>query len=193
LSESTAIIQASADVSPRATIGNGTQIWHRAQIREGVAIGDNCIVGKDVYIDFDVVIGSNVKIQNSALIYHGVTLEDGVFVGPQVCLTNDRFPRAITPDGNLKSADDWEVGPTLVKYGASLGAGAIILPGLTIGRFAMVAAGSIVTQDVPDHALVLGAPAHQAGYVCRCGRRLQANDDSWVCPHCGWTLLHQER
>ncbi|HCF85552.1 MAG TPA: N-acetyltransferase, partial [Ktedonobacter sp.] len=102
----------------------------------------------------------------------GVTLEDGVFVGPHVCFTNDLAPRAITPTGELKSADDWEITPTLVKYGASIGAGAIIVCGITIGEFALIGAGSVVTRDVPPHALVFGNPARQHGYVCRCARRL---------------------
>ena len=117
-------------------------------------------------------IGSNVKIQNHVSVFEGVTLEDGVFVGPHACFTNDLLPRAITPDGKLKSADDWEITPTLVKYGASIGAGSVILCGLTIGEFALIGAGSVVTRDVPPHALVFGNPARQHGYVCRCARRL---------------------
>ena len=112
-----------------------------------MVIGKNCIIGKDVYIDFDVKIGDNVKIQNSALIYHGATIEDGVFIGPQVCLTNDRMPRAITSDGQLKGNDDWVVGPILVKYGASIGAGSLILPNVTIGRFSLVGAGAVVYPE----------------------------------------------
>ena len=155
----TAKIHPSAEVSPLAEIGPGTRVWHLVQIREGVVIGQNCIVGKDVYIDFDVRVGDNVKIQNSALIYHGATIEDGVFIGPQACLTNDRFPRAITSDGQLKKAEDWTVGPILVKRDASIGAGAIVLPNVTIGQFALIAAGAGVSRDVPDHGLVVGFPA----------------------------------
>ena len=129
------VIHPTAEVSQKAKLGEGTRVWHLVQIREGVTIGKNCIIGKDVYIDFDVTIGDNVKIQNSALLYHGATIEDGVFIGPQVCLTNDRMPRAITSDGRLKGNDDWVVGPILVKYGASLGAGSLILPDVTIGRW----------------------------------------------------------
>lgn len=185
-------IHPTADVSPEAQIGSGTRIWHQAQVREGVVIGDNCIVGKDVYIDFDVVIGNNVKIQNSALVYHGVTLEDGVFIGPQACLTNDRVPRAITPEGRLKTAEDWSAGPIRVCYGASIGAGAIVLPDVTIGRFAMVAAGAVVTRSVPDYGLVVGVPARLVGYVCPCGQRLEATDDSWHCPTCEWSFRPPE-
>ena len=186
-------IHPTAEVSPKANIGSGTRIWHLVQIREGVTIGKNCIVGKDVYVDFDVKIGDNVKIQNSALIYHGATIEDGVFVGPQVCLTNDRNPRAITADGLLKGNDDWVVGPTLIKYGASLGAGSVILPNVTVGRFALVGAGSVVTRNVPDHGLVVGNPARLVGYVCHCGRKMQQQEDAWHCSVCDWTFVPQDQ
>jgi acetyltransferase-like isoleucine patch superfamily enzyme len=185
-------IHSTAEVSPMAQIGAGTRIWHFVQIREGAIIGKNCIIGKDVYIDFDVMIGDNVKIQNGGLVYHGVTLEDGVFVGPQVCLTNDRNPRAITPDGSLKGNDDWVVGPILVKHGASLGACSVILPNVTIGRFALVAAGAVVTRDVPDHGLVVGNPARLTGYVCCCGRKMEKTAVSYHCPHCDWEFIPRE-
>jgi UDP-2-acetamido-3-amino-2,3-dideoxy-glucuronate N-acetyltransferase len=181
-------IHPTADVSPQAKIGTGTRIWHHAQVREGARLGSHCIVGKGAYIDFDVPIGSNVKIQNYALVYHGAMIEDGVFIGPRACLTNDKVPRAITPDGELKSADDWEVGRTLVRYGASLGAGALVLPGVTIGRFAMVGAGAVVTRDVPDFGLVVGQPARLIGYVCRCGQRLTRSKDGTF-----WCDICQER
>lgn len=185
-------IHPTSDVSTRASIGMGTKIWHLVHVREGVKIGQNCIVSKGVYIDFDVEIGDNVKIQNSALIYHGVKIEDGVFIGPLACLANDRYPRAITPEGRLRVADDWVVGPTLICYGASIGAGSIVLPDVTIGRFAMVAAGAVVTNDVPDHALVMGIPAQISGHVCRCGRRMIKQRASYQCAQCDWTYLPQE-
>jgi acetyltransferase-like isoleucine patch superfamily enzyme len=186
-------VHPTSDVSPDAEIGAGTSIWHRAQVREGVRIGKDCIVGKDVYIDANVTIGSNVKIQNSALVYHGATVEDGVFLGPQACLTNDTFPRAITPDGKLKSADDWAVGPILVRFGASIGAGAVVLPDVTVGRFAMVAAGAVVAEDVPDYGLVMGVPARLRGYVCPCGRRLEQDGAGYRCPEDGWYLHPGDR
>jgi acetyltransferase-like isoleucine patch superfamily enzyme len=164
-------VHPTAEVSPEAHIGAGTRIWRQVHVREHAQIGESCVIGKGVYIGAGVHIGSNVKIQNRVSVFEGVTLEDGVFVGPHVCFTNDLLPRAITPDGKLKSADDWEVTPTLVKYGASIGAGAIIICGITIGEFALVGAGSVVTRDVPPHALVFGNPAHHRGYVCRCARR----------------------
>jgi UDP-2-acetamido-3-amino-2,3-dideoxy-glucuronate N-acetyltransferase len=179
------IIHPTAEVSPQARIGAGTRIWHYAQIREDVVIGEHCIIGKNVYIDFGVRIGDNVKVQNNALLYHGLTVEDGVFIGPQACLTNDRFPRAITSDGRPKGADDWVVSCTLLRYGASIGASATVLAGLTIGRFATVGAGAVVTRSVPDHGLVVGVPARLVGYVCRCGRPMSSVNDFWQCGHCG--------
>jgi acetyltransferase-like isoleucine patch superfamily enzyme len=166
------MIHPSADVSPNAIIGQGTNIWHQAQVRERAQLGRNCIVGKGAYIDTGVVIGDNVKIQNGAFIYPGVTVEDGVFIGPRACFTNDMFPRAVTLEGALKTDADWQVSPTLVCYGASIGAGAVVLPDLIIGRFALVGAGAVVTRSVPDHGLVVGNPARLVGYACRCGQRL---------------------
>lgn len=187
------MIHPSAEVSPKAQIGEGTRIWHQVQVREGVIIGKNCIVGKNTYIDFEVKIGDNVKIQNNALLYHGLTVEDGVFIGPAACMTNDVFPRAITPDGQLKGNDDWEVGLIMLKYGSSIGAGAVILPNVTVGRFALVAAGAVVTRSVPDHGLVMGTPARLVGYVCKCGRRLAMQEDGeWQCPKCGWSFVPAE-
>ncbi len=178
-------VHPTAEVSPDARIGRGTRIWNRAQVREGVHLGENCIVGKDAYIDMDVQIGSNVKIQNSVLVYHGVTIEDGVFLGPQVCITNDLYPRAINPDGTLKGASDWEVGATIIRYGASVGAGAIVVTGVEIGRFAMIGAGAVVTRNVPAHGLVLGVPARMAGYVCACGRPLEMREEQLgYCEQC---------
>lgn len=178
-------IHPTAEVSPQAVIGPGTRIWHQVQVRERARLGANCTVGKGAYIDFDVNIGNNVKIQNGVCIYHGVTVEDGVFLGPGAILTNDRLPRAINPDGTLKSDDDWEVSPSLIQRGASMGAGAIILPGVTVGEFGLVGAGAVVTHDVPDHALVYGNPARFHGYVCRCARPLTSVEgNSWYCAAC---------
>ena len=164
-------IHPTAEVSDKAQIGEGTQVWNQAQIREGVKIGRNCTISKNAYIDFNVEIGSNVKIQNNASVYHGVTIEDSVFIGPHVCLINDKTPRAINPDGSLKSKSDWEASETRIKKGASIGAGSVILPRIIIGEFAMVGAGSVVTKDVPDYGLVYGNPAKLSGHVDKSGKK----------------------
>ena len=182
-------VHRTANVSPEATVGSGTKIWQNAQVREHARIGDHCILSKGVYIDAGVTIGNHVKIQNNVSVFHGVTLEDGVFCGPHCVFTNDKVPRAINPDGSLKAADDWTVTPTLVKTGASIGANAAILCGGTIGRWAMVGAGAVVTRNVPDYGLVLGNPARLQGFVCSCGARLAAIPGSEgvvnvVCPKC---------
>jgi len=183
-------IHPTADVSDRAGIGDGSSIWHQAQVREGATIGAHCIIGKGVYVDADVSIGDHVKIQNYVSVYHGVTLEDGVFVGPHVCFTNDLRPRAINPDGSLKSEDDWILSQTLVCKGAALGANSTIRCGITIGAWAMIGAGSVVTRDVPDYGMVWGNPARIHGYACPCGERLQkketqGNEVLTICHNCG--------
>lgn len=169
-------VHPSSDVSPKAHIGAGTKIWQHCQVREDAVLGENCILSKGVYIDFGVKIGNNVKIQNGISVYHGVTLEDGVFCGPHCVFTNDLQPRSINSDGTLKSAADWVLSETLVKYGASIGAHATIVCGNTIGRWAMIGAGAVVTHDVPDHGLVYGNPARLHGFVCMCGAKLAKSD-----------------
>ncbi len=170
--DTSARIHASADLEDGVSVGPGTSIWHRAQVRTGARIGAECVVGRDVFIDEGVVIGDRVKIQNGALVYHGVTVEDGVFIGPGAILTNDRFPRAITATGDLARADDWQVSPIVLRYGCSIGAGAVVVAGVEVGRFATVGAGAVVTRTVTDHALVAGNPARRMGWVCACGARL---------------------
>ncbi len=186
-------IHPTASVSSTAEIGENTRIWHHCQVREQSHLGKNCNLGKGVYVDAGVSIGNNVKIQNYVSIFHGVTIEDGVFIGPHVCFTNDLQPRAINPDGTLKSADDWILSETLVCRGASLGANATIRCGITIGEWAMIGSGSVVTRDVPAYGLVYGVPARLHGYVCTCGARLKLSRRSEVlasaqCPKCGWKL-----
>ncbi len=179
------MIHPTADVSPEARIGSGTCIWHEAQVREGAVLGCDCIVGKGVYIDRDVIVGDRVKIQNRASLFRGLTVEDGVYIGPHVSFANDRYPRAVNPDGTAQTDADWEVVPTIVRQGASIGAGAVILPGVTVGRWAMVGAGAVVTRDLPEQALALGNPARVVGRVCLCGRPLDRDGDRWRCGACG--------
>jgi len=182
-------IHPTAEVSALAQVGAGTRIWAQAQVREYAIIGERCNVGKGVYVDTHVRVGSNVKIQNNVSLFEGVTVDDGVFIGPHVCFTNDMFPRAITLDGTLKGAQDWEISTTHVGYGASLGAGTVVRCGITIGRFALVGAGSVVTRDVAPHALVVGNPARPRGYVCQCAyqlTRVHEKDGRLLgfCPRC---------
>lgn len=179
-----ALIHPTADVSPEATVGSGTRIWNDAQVRAGARIGSGCNIGKGVYIDREVQVGDRVKIQNRASLYRGVMVEDGVFIGPHVAFTNDRYPRAVFPDGRVRGDGDWQPVATLVRAGASIGAQAVIVCGVTIGAWAMVGAGAVVTRDVPDHTLVVGNPARVIGRVCFCGR--PAPDDGAGCPACGW-------
>lgn len=175
-------IHPTAEVHPGASIGEGCRIWHQAQVREGASLGAGCIVGKGAYVGEHVNIGANCKIQNYACLYPGVTLEDGVFIGPHVVFTNDLLPRAINPDGTIKADTDWQIGPTRVELGAALGSRAVVLPGLTIGRWSLVGAGAVVTRDVEHHALVAGNPARRLGWVCVCATKLR-ND--LTCPNCG--------
>lgn len=180
---------ATAEVSPKAKIGDGTKIWHSAQVRENADIGENCIIGKNVYIDFEVKIGKNCKIQNNCSVYHGSTIEEGVFLGPHCVLTNDRHPRAVNNDLTLKAADDWKVEGVTIRKGAALGAGTIAVAGVTIGEWAMTGSGSVVTKDVPPHAIVAGNPAALLGFVCKCGQKLDTPKETggemkFKCAHC---------
>ena len=167
-------IHESAHISSEAKIGDGTKIWINSQVREHASIGENCIISKDTYIDEHVVIGDRVKVQNGVSVYHGVTIEDDVFVGPNATFTNDHVPRSFN--------SSWKITETIVKKGASIGANATIICGVTIGEYAMIGAGSVVTKNVAPNALVVGNPAKQIGYVCKCGGRLSNKN---VCSQCG--------
>jgi UDP-2-acetamido-3-amino-2,3-dideoxy-glucuronate N-acetyltransferase len=178
-----------AEVSVKAVIGEGTYIWHQAQVRENARIGRECIIGKGVYIDFEVVVGDRCKLQNGVNVYHGATLEDGVFLGPGVMLLNDKSPRAVNSDGSLKSDADWQVSPTYIGQGVGIGGGAVILPGVTVGKWAIIGAGSVVTRNIPEYGLAYGNPARLLGFVCPCGRRLKlkketGRDFQLECPRC---------
>lgn len=166
----TAKLHPTAEVHADSVIGDHTQIWHYTQIRERARIGAECKIGKNVYIDFDVVIGDRCKIQNNCSVYHGARLGNGVFLGPHVIVLNDKMPRAVNPDGSVKDADDWQVSGVTVGDGAAIGGGCTLLPGVCVGQWALVGAGSVVTRDVPDHALVYGNPARVVGFVDRTGR-----------------------
>jgi UDP-2-acetamido-3-amino-2,3-dideoxy-glucuronate N-acetyltransferase len=165
-------------------IGEGTKIWHFAHVRHGSKIGKNCSIGKSVYIDIDAEIGSNVKIQNFVSVYKGVIIEDDVFVGPSATFTNDLYPRAFIWNEEHISA-------TRICRGASIGANATLVCGITVGEYAMIGAGSVVAKDVPPFALMLGNPGRQRGYVCYCGHRLKedavqcSNKSIYICPACG--------
>ena len=162
-------IHSTAEVSEKATIGEGTVVWHGVQIREGARVGRFCRIGKDAYIDVDVVLGDWCKVQNFAAIYKGVTIGNRVFIGPHACFTNDLYPRA--------DSSDWRVTPTKVDDGASIGANATIVCGCSIGQYAFIAAGAVVTKDVPNYALMMGVPARCTGWVCKCGVRLPFSVD----------------
>ncbi len=175
-------------MSPQASIGDNCKIWRQVHVREDAVIGDGCIIGAGVYVGAGVRLGRNCKVQNNALLYEGVELEDGVFVGPQVCFTNDFLPRAVNPDLTLKSSADWHVGRTLVRCGASVGAASVVVTGVTIGAWALVGAGSVVTHDVAAHALVYGNPARQHGWVCKCARRVEVRGPNGWCAVCERTI-----
>ena len=184
-------VLASADVDDRAELGDGTTVWHLAQVREGARLGRDCIVGRGAYVGTGVRMGDNCKLQNYALVYEPAVLEDGVFVGPAAVLTNDLYPRSIDPDGKLKRGDDWEAVGVTIRQGASIGARAVCVAPVTIGRWATVAAGAVVTKDVPDFALVAGVPARRTRWVGRAGVPLEETDDGrWRCPRTG--RLHVE-
>ncbi len=173
------MIHESAIVDRGAHVGLGTDIWHWTHIREGVAIGRNCHIGQGVYIDKHVRIGNNVKIQNGVYVYRGVIIRDNVFIGPNVTFTNDLYPR---------SEGEWTLDKTLLDHGCSIGAGSVVLCGIRIGKWAMIGAGSVVTKDIPDHALVMGNPIRIEGYVCYCGHGLEDLEGStrlMFCKYCG--------
>jgi acetyltransferase-like isoleucine patch superfamily enzyme len=170
----------SADLDDGVILGDGTTVWHLAQVRSGAQLGENCVIGRGAYVGSGVVMGDNCKVQNYALVYEPAVLGAGVFIGPAVVLTNDTYPRAVTPEGDLKSAHDWEAVGVTIGDGAAIGARSVCVAPVEIGAWALVAAGSVVTHDVPAHALVAGVPAKQIGWVGRDGKRMEPlGDDEW--------------
>ena len=165
----------SAYVDEGAQIGAGTKIWHFSHVQSGARVGADCVIGQNVNIAGEAIVGNRCKIQNNVSVYDGVILEDEVFCGPSCVFTNDFMPRAHGSQG-------WDISPTVLKHGASVGANATIVCGNVLGRYCMVGSGAVVTHDVPDHALVVGVPARQIGWVCECGCKL---DDALRCPACG--------
>ena len=178
-------VEPSADVASNADLGQGVVVWHLAQIREDAVLGDGCTVGRGAYVGPGVVLGRNCKLQNYALVDEPARLADGVFIGPAAVLTNDQFPRAVNTDGSLKTAEDWEEVAVTIGTGASIGARAVCIAPVSIGPWAMVAAGAVVTRDVRPYAIVVGVPARQVGWVGEAGHPLVAERDGWRCPATG--------
>ncbi|MCA1845151.1 MAG: N-acetyltransferase [Actinobacteria bacterium] len=178
LTRSDTFVHPTAAVEDGVSIGRGTRVWHHAHIREGASIGEGCILGQNVYVDAGVAIGRRVKLQNNVSVHAGVQLADEVFVGPGAVFTNDRVPRATSPD--------WAMTPTVVRRGASIGANATLVAGVEVGEWAMVGAGSVVTRSVAAHELVAGNPARRLGWVCRCGAARRGPTEAPVaaCPDC---------
>jgi acetyltransferase-like isoleucine patch superfamily enzyme len=175
-----------ADIDPSAVVGEGSTVWHLAQVRDDAVVGRECTIGRGAYVGSGVRIGDRCKLQNHALVYEPAVLEDGVFVGPAAVLTNDQYPRAIDVVGTLKTADDWQPVGVVVRHGASIGAGAVCVAPVEIGPWAMVAAGAVVTRDVPAYALVAGTPARRIRWVGPAGVPLEPDGEArFRCPRTG--------
>lgn len=172
-----------ATVSEKAFVKENVSIWDFSKVREGASIGSNTIIGDFVYIDINVKVGKNCKIQNASMLYDPCVLHDGVFIGPGVVLTNDHNPRAILPTGKKKVSLDWEKAGVEILSGASIGANSVCIAPIKIGRWSMIGAGSVITKDVPDFAIIVGNPGRQIGWVGKAGKKLVVIDDFlFVCP-----------
>jgi acetyltransferase-like isoleucine patch superfamily enzyme len=181
-------IHATAEIDDDVTVGDGTTVWQLAHIRSGARVGRDVVVGRGAYVGPGVTVGDACKIQNHALVYEPARLEAGVFVGPAVVLTNDQYPRAVNPDGSPKAADDWQAVGVTLREGCSVGARSVCIAPVTVGRWALVAAGSVVVRDVPDFALVAGVPARRLRWVGRAGLPLEpepGTDGGYRCPSTG--------
>ncbi len=179
-------VHPTAQIDDKVVIGKGTKIWHNVHIRENVIIGENCVISKSVYLDAGVSIGNRVKIQNAVSVYKGILLEDDVYIGPNATFTNDMYPRAVSRD--------WQVIPTILRKGCSIGANATILCGVEINKYAMIAAGSVVTENVLPFALMLGSPARLKGFVCVCVQPFKLKNQNvpnfrFLCTKCGKKLM----
>lgn len=181
-----ATVKDTAQVADSAQLGDGTTVWELAQVREDAVLGASCVIGRGAYVGTGVRIGDRCKLQNYALVYEPATLGDGVFIGPAAVLTNDQYPRSVSPDGDLKRASDWQAVGVEIGDGASIGARAVCVAPLKVGAWSLVAAGAVVTRDVPSYALVAGVPAKRIGWVGRAGVRLAETEPGvWTCPGTG--------
>jgi len=171
-------VHPTAEIDDDVEIGDNTRIWAHVHVRAGARIGAECSFGRNSFVDIGVSVGDRVKVQNNACLYEGVSLDDGVFVGPAVVFTNDKVPRAVTPGGRVKGTDDWTLGRTRVGAGAAIGANAVIVTGIEIGPWAMIGSGTVVTGDVPAHALVVGNPGRVVGWVSADGVRCESQQDA---------------
>lgn len=170
-------------ISQDATLHNSSRVWAFSQIRENAVIGENVVISSHAYVDSGVSIGKNSKIQNNAMVFEPAVIGEGVFIGPGVILTNDQYPRAVNPDGTQKTSADWQSVGVKIQEGASIGAGSICVAPITIGKWAVVAAGSVVVRDVKDFSLVAGVPAKQVGWVGMHGVPLKIMSDGlYECP-----------
>jgi len=179
-------IHESSYVDEGAEIGAGTKIWHFCHVMPRARVGERCNIGQNVLVSSNVILGNNVKIQNNVSLYTGVIIEDDVFLGPSMVFTN-----VINPRSHINRKDEYQT--TLVQKGASIGANATIVCGITLGKYCFVGAGSVVTRDVPDYALVYGSPARVRGWMCQCGEQLNFKDDRAVCPSCGDAYRKQDQ
>jgi UDP-2-acetamido-3-amino-2,3-dideoxy-glucuronate N-acetyltransferase len=184
-------VHATVDLGTNVTLGENTKVWHYAQVRENAILGEGCVIGRGAYVGTGVSLGKNCKVQNYALVYEPAVLGNGVFIGPAAVLTNDQFPRSVSPNLDLKGGEDWEAVGVTIEDGASIGARAVCVAPVNIGKWATIAAGAVVTKDVPDFALMMGVPARRVGWVGRQGHPLvDIGQGKFECPVDG-TLYEQ--